>query len=359
MPCPRGDVFAVIVQVLTLLMRISYRLGMIRHRTSRLTRNAFFVIVLTSISGCRVAAPIHVWSPPALQSTVGKSVLVPKIVGPQDIAEPLHRKLIHSAPSDAGREVRLIASDDLNQVTQARGEVALASYNDDDESDLALASTARHEHIDFIFRGEILPDLRPRRIDDAGNRITVSWRLMPVDVDHQSEKSGAPMGMPVVVELESALKRYPDLALSPDTETALQAALIRDTIPLIAPSVQRGLVQLEVPYVVPGSKSIRRGNALAVAGRWGEAEAVWQETLNRIPFSSVAVHNLAIAAVAKQDFSNARKLAQMAVRMKPTKLHQSTLVWIERQQRAFHESFQLPDPPEGWSVTRERENHSG
>lgn len=344
------------LSLLTFGASISYRLVMIRYRSLRLTSAALCVACFMVIAGCRVAAPVHLWSPPGLQSTVGGSVLVPRIVGPKELAGPIHERLLQASPTDPGRQVRLVGSDNLNEAAQQRGTVALVSYNEDDESDLALVTTARQEKIDFIFRGEIMPDFRPRTIEEAGNRISISWRLMPVDEDPQSDRSGERLGRPIVVELDSALERYPDLKLATDKETVLQTALIRDTLPLIAPSVQRDRVQLEIPYLVPGSRTIRRGNALAVVGRWGQAEALWQEAYDRNPFSSVAVHNLAIAAVAKQDFASARKLSRKAVRMKPTKLHQSTSVWVERAQRAYHESFELPDPPEGWSVTREPED---
>lgn len=279
--------------------------------------------------------------------------MVPKIVGPRELATPIHEKLLQAAPADAGRCTHLVSAESINESTPGFDQgVSLVSYNADDESDLALAKRAQQGHIDFILRGEILPDRRPRSITEAGNRLTVSWRLMPVSADVQAPTDGRPLGKPVVVELESALKRYPDLALAVDKDAALQSALVRETLPLITPSVARERVQLEIPYLLPGTQAIRRGNALAVAGRWGEAEAIWQEVYQRYPFSSVAVHNLAIAAVAKQEFGQARSLASQAVRMKPTKLHQQTLVWVERAQRAYHEAFELPDPPEGWSITR-------
>jgi tetratricopeptide (TPR) repeat protein len=231
--------------------------------------------------------------------------------------------------------------------------VALVSYDDDaDQSDLALLSKARRHGFDYILRGEILPDRRPRSIAEAGRQLTVSWRLLPVDPQLQAAESDRAGGMPIVVNLDDALQRYPDLALVDDDEAALHAAVIRDTLPLIVPSVQRTRVQLEIPYLLPGARRIRRGNAYARAGRWAEAEAHWRQALERFPFSSVAVHNLAIAAVAKQDYRTARQLARKAVRMKPTRLHQRTLVWVEQMQRAYHQAFDLPDPPEGWLVTR-------
>ena len=280
--------------------------------------------------------------------------MVPEIVGPREWADPIHEKLLQAAPTDGGRQTELISSKDVGQAGAQENKtgVALVSYNQNEESDLALTTAARQQQIDFILRGEILPDRYPRAISEAGDRLAVSWRLLPIGSEKQSEMGGRPTGWPVVVDLESAVERYPDLALAVDKESALQAALVRETLPLITPSVQREQVQLEIAYLLPGSQTIRRGNALALNGRWGEAEALWQQAREQNPFSSAAVHNLALAAVAKQDFSSARELARKAVRMNPSRMHKRTMVWVERTQRAYHTAFNLPDPPEGWSVTR-------
>lgn len=285
---------------------------------------------------------------------VGQSVMVPKIVGPPETAKPIHEKLIKAAPTDQGRSTQLIAASAFVRDAEPdfeNDDVALVSYHPNEESDLTIAAEARRHGIDFILRGEILPERGIRSISEAGKRLAVSWRLTPVDLERQAEWEGAPMGKPVVVEFQSALERYPDLRLAADEGAVMQTALVRDTLPMFIPSVQRHSVELEIPYLGPGTRAIRQGNELAFAGRWGEAAAIWEEVHQRYRFSSVAVHNLAIAHVAKQEFSKARELSAKAVRMKPTKLHQQTLVWVERMQRAYHEAFDLPDPPEGWSVT--------
>lgn len=331
--------------------------GMMRNSSVRLALWATPLACFTLLAGCRMGVPIHVWSPPEFQSTVGKSVVVPQIIGPREIAEPIHEKLLNAAPTDQGRSTQLISVSTLQQYAESDSlsDIALVSYSPHDQSDLALASTARRQGIDFILRGEILSERGPRAISEAGKRLAVSWRLMPVrpaSSDGQTGAEGIAMGKPVVIELDSALERYPDLRLAADQDSVMQTALVRETLPLFTPSVQRDRVQLEIPYMVLGSRPIRRGNAMALAGRWAEAESVWRKVHERYPFSSVAVHNLAIACVAKQAFSEARELSRKAVRMKPTKLHQQTLVWVEQTQRAYHRAFELADPPEGWSLTR-------
>lgn len=280
--------------------------------------------------------------------------MVPRLIGPKEIAEPIHEQLIAASPKDRGRSTELISAEDVKQSAQKTSEhgIALVSYDENDESDLALMTAGREQNLDFVLRGQIIPDRRPRPIREAGDRLTVSWSLVPLNRSGKPAESDRQPGQPVIVDFESAIKKYPDLSLAENKEAALRAAMVRETLPLFTPSVQRDRVQLEIPYVTPGSKLIRKGNALARAGRWGEAEAVWKQVSEKYRFSSVAVHNLAIAAAAKQDFSTARKLASKAVRMKPSSLHQQTLVWVEKTQRMYHEAFELSDPPEGWFVTR-------
>lgn len=296
---------------------------------------------LLLVLGCRMGVPIHVWQPPALRSTVGKKVVVSAVVGPDEIAEKVRHKLVDMAPTDTGRVSQLVDSAQI----QRRANIQLVSAIGQQPSDLAVASMSRQEDADFILRGEIIEDRHADPDEPPSRDLKISWRLTPLK---GTETVG---GSPVVVDYDSAIERYPDLALLNQADDVLTTAAVRDTYRLIAPSVQRERVQLEIAYWLPGSKEVRRGNAQALAGRWGEAEAIWNQVLAEHPLQVAALHNLAIAAAAGQDFSRAKELARKAIRRQPSKLHKQTLVWIELKQRAMHQSFGLPDPPEGWFVT--------
>ena len=158
--------------------------------------------------------------------------------------------------------------------------------------------------------------------------------------------------MPVVVDQEAILERYPDLGFVQNPEQQLVTGAARNTFQLIVPWIDRQSIRLSQPYLMPGSREVRRGNLSARAGRWGEAEAIWEAVWQRYPTQVAALHNLALAAAAGQDFSRARQLARRAVRRSPTALHKNTMVWIELMQRDYHDTFGLPDPPEGWFVSR-------
>ena len=352
-----------------------------RHRTANCGALLTTLSIALTLTGCRMGVPIHVWEPPQIESTVGQQVIVPTIdehrtdlvelafgarqasaTDGADSDKPsdgaaIHDQLISQAPSDGGRNTTLISPDALNSYS----DIQLVSAIDNQRSDVALASLARRQGIGYLLRGEVLPDRRPEFLREKKPQLSTSWRLMklntadaspaelqPVEAKHQPRWIG---GQPIVIDLETAIKRYPDLAIATDSQTALQSAVARETLRLITPTVQRDRIQLEISYLMPGSRETRRGNLLARSGRWAEAKAAWQLVVEKNPLSVAALHNLAIAAAAEQDFSTAKLLARKAIRRNPSKLHKRTLVWIERRQRDYHKAFQLPDPPEGWFVT--------
>jgi len=333
---------------------------------ARFLGNLLLVGTALILCGCRMGVPIYVWKPPEIASAVGKRVVLQSVNGPADIAEPLTADLLASVPRDVGRATTIVPADQLDIGSM----VALASATDGEPSDLLVASAARRQQFDFVLRGEVLqqtdapkprkPTLPERKqrpgseqsSDPAAHaaisdptRLSLSWRLTGLD----GQTGGG--GSTVIVELDSAVKQYPELALRTDTAQILAAAAARETFRLFTPSIDRRGVQLAIPYFVPGSREVRRGNVTALQGRWSEAEQIWQDVLDTHPTQAAAAHNLALAAVARQDFSAAKELARRAIRQQPTPLHKHTLVWIELRQREYHQAFGLPDPPEGWFVT--------
>ncbi len=295
------------------------------------------------LTGCQMGVPIHVWQPPQLASTVGKRVVVSEVAGPKDLADNVKQKLMAMAPRDPGRVTTLVDATSLQNKT----EIQLVSASDDQPNDLALAAVARREGADYVLRGEVIEDRHPDPNGKPDDLLKISWRLTPLD----GQQGGG--GRPVVVDVDSAIDLYPDLSLISDTEKILMSAAVRETYRLFTPAVGRERVQLEIAYGLPGSRALRRGNVAALQGRWGEAETIWRDVAERHPTQIAAIHNLALAAAAGQDFSRAKELARKAIRLHPSALHQQTLVWIELKQRDYHESFGLPDPPEGWFVTAE------
>jgi len=317
------------------------------HRTAICFTAAIWI---AAASGCSTRAPIHYWTPPEIQSAVGKRVAVSKVSGPEAIADKIHDQLLANSPRERGRKLELVDYEKL----QAHSTIQLVSAIDDQASDVALASAARRQGYDYILRGEVLADRQHRRNSphlDQGDakpidRLTMSWRLMSMTESNRSS------GRPVVINDATAIDLYPDLALVPNPTDRLVSAAVRETYRLITPSIDRDKVVLASPVVFLGSAAVRQGNAQARKGNWAKAEQIWNEVAEKHPLQTAAIHNLALAAAASQDFSRAKQLARRAIRQHPTTTYKETLVWIEQRQRDYHEAFNLPDPPEGWFVTR-------
>ena len=286
---------------------------------------------------------MHRWKPPLVASTVGSRVVVSDIVGDDRIANRVRSKLFELAPTDSGRQLTLV---DGLSLPSDEG-VALVSATDNQVNDLALASLARSVGASFLLCGELIeiPSGDPEHRSD--DKVTISWRLTPL----VNDRSGG--GFPLTVDRETALRLYPDLKTAGSTDEILIIAAARETYRLMTPSLVEEDVALEVAFVMPGSRQLREGNALASSGRWWEAERVWAAVREEHPLQIAAIHNLAIAAAARQDFSEAKALARKAVQLHSSELHQKTLAWIETRQRVYHESFDLPDPPEGWFLTKD------
>ena len=307
------------------------------------------LVLAAGTPGCRMGVPIHVWEPPLLASTVGKRVAVSAIAGPPELATEIRDRLVRGAPRDTGRATQLVDA----QALQSDSPIRLVSANDVEMSDVALAPVARRNGFDMMLHGQLIDsgsNLAEQGFRERpgvrGERLAISWRLTDLAGNHP------PLGMPIVVDCDAVADRYPDVAMIPDKRSAIAEAAARETYRLLTPTVATERVQLAIPYLAPGSRGIRRGNVQALAGNWSAAQDIWRETLREHPAQSAALVNLAIAAVAEQDFSEAKRLARLATARHPSPLARETLVWVELMQRQYHQAFDLPDPPEGWFVTR-------
>jgi len=307
------------------------------------------------LGGCRAAAPVHVWSPPKLASAVGTRVAIAPIRGDADIARRLGDAMRQKQPRDPGREVVAIDARQLEPDNKIR----LVSAVEGDASDLALMTLAKRNDIDFILIGEVVsadsrrrptselpPEFAERvtgKIEnsatdvaaDQNGLIRVSWSLMDV-------RRGVPLsGMPVVTP---GNPRDPDDDM---IDLAVTAAW-----ELVVPHIIRDHAELTAPRLSLGSKEIRRGNVAAAAGDWCTAEQIWLGVLRQHPNNHAAKHNLAVAAVARQDYVAARRYIAEALATRDLPLYRSTSVWIEQSQRDYHTAFAIPDPPGGWAATR-------
>jgi len=317
------------------------------------------VTVCLALGGCRAAAPIHVWSPPKLASAVGAKVAIAPIRGDTKIARPLGEAMLRTQPRDVGRNVVAIDSRRLQNDEVIR----LVSSAEGETSDIALATLARRNGIDFVLVGEVI-----RSTDRRNNADNVPWDDLPWDIANKlvtsientaTDSSADETGLIRVswslmdVRRGVPLNGLPVVTLGnpsdPSDESIDLAA--QSAWELVVPHVIRDHTELIAPRLTIGSREIRKGNVAAAAGDWNRAEQIWLAVLKRSPRNHAAKHNLAVAAVARQDYSAARQHISAALTASSSSIYRSTSVWIEQSQRDYHTAFGLPDPPEGWAAT--------
>jgi len=340
-------------------------------------------LLLAAAGGCQTTAPLYVWSPPGIASAVGKRVAIAPLAGPAREAQAVRNQLWNTRPRAPGRAVDALDSEQLPP-----SGIQLASAEPRMPSDLALLPRAREAGVDYLLMGEILPERSARRqpisrsspplpappsggLDRAGpsggpadaadtpsrpQTLAIAWRLYDV-------AEARPLADRVLVSFArspspaeaapggDAIDVGPASAAGDANHPAARFAS-RQLWELLSPSVQRDEVTLAVPWWLPGSAAVRRGNALAQQGDWPAAETTWREALAAHPSQHAALANLAVAAAARQDFSAAKRRIRRAIQQRSRGTYGATLAWIETRQRGYHEAFALPDPPEGWFVTQ-------
>ncbi len=332
--------------------------------------------VLLIAPGCQSVAPIHVWLPAKMKSAVGSRVAIAPLGGDRTFAEPLRLAMLTQPPRDPGRIIQCV---DTSLLAPANSSVRLVSATSEDSSDLLAMKVAKQQNVDFLLTGEVIeqpsemrsrlhrhaqygdelepldpvdptataipsPDsddstaLRPtesKPLEATKKSIAVSWKLVDM------RNGGEAKGFPVVTHYDSTLDK-PSIA----------KLAAEDAWSLIAPSVYKDQAKLCVPYLKQGSREVRLGNEAATHGDWMTAQIHWQQALERHPRNHAAIHNLAVAAVAQQNFELANELIGHAIRQSPRSQYRMTAVWIEAKQRDYHDAFGLPDPPSGWSAVR-------
>ncbi len=249
------------------------------------------------------------------------------------------------APRDAGRDNDRWS---MHRACETRPRSNSSQQPTREPNDLALASAARREGIDCVLRGEVIERSPPQRIRNNTDQLKVSWRLTSLD-----DQPPAVGGSPVVVDVESADRPLPRPGTCrrcrPDPDDRHRP---RDAFRLITPSVDRDRVQLAIPYLLLGSRAESAAETPPPsAGRWGEAETIWNEVAEKHPTADRRDPQLGARRGSRPGLLPSKALARKAIRRHPSTALQATLVWIELKQRDYHKAFGLPDPPEGWFVT--------
>lgn len=336
---------------------------------SRMIPRCFWACVIAVVTlgflGCKTTAELYVWQPPRLHNASAQKMVLAKIVGPTEMCDALQAAMLARVPVETSKNLTLATQFQL----QEQSSIQLAAATETLPSDVALQAEARRRGYDYLLFGEILiypsahttVDSGATQVSEGtlssdgtsmstesagrvtegdegefrikqGDRVVVSWRLL--DVAAQIDRGGTPVSLDVRED-------------AADSEAFIDE-LASNSWELLLPHITQVQTTLVRPRLMLGSTEVRRGVELAQRGQWREAAAIWQKVVEEHPRNHAALHNLAMAMVAQQEFGKAKRFAQQALRYHRSSTYESSVVWIEQQQMQYTRAFQLDMPEEGW-----------
>ena len=314
--------------------------------------------------GCRLTAPVNVWSKPRTNQSSQLAVAIGHIEGNAQTAEDFCSAFLEQRPQSQ-ENVAVLTPSDL--VEPYPVQLASTSSGNSPKSEIGAMQAARKSGSDLLLMGEILRDeltledparQLPPEVQAAINlqtpqaplavrrpeHLTIAWRAVDTVT---GERIGT---FTTIVDRNEADKMYPELVWQyPDPRARVIAVSARETWKSISPHVVEERVNLTVAWVWPGSAQIRKGVVLAKNQHWLEAEEQWEQVVQQYPEQHRAWHNLALAAVAREDFGTAKSRIRRALELSDNRHYQRTFQWIELRQRDYYQAFHLPDPIEGWA----------
>jgi hypothetical protein len=333
-------------------------------------------ILLITALGCRTTAPIYVWKPPAVEiPRNSKIAIAPLIADPilggaiqmamleqrpairADLAVLTEQQLLEASPVRLASTASFLSDLTALQAAQSLGADLLICgqvYSSDiDWTKEASSSADSTKNMNQVF----LQRMSGTDVLDPEYHLLMSWNLMRVS-------TGQSIGSEqFTIHSHEVLERYPDLQhLADQPATLLVTAAARETWRSVAPSVSKETVQLAVPWLQPGAIRTQLGVRAAKKGQWNIAAEHWRAVASRwwLP-SPAASHNLAIAEAAKEDFAAARSHLENASGWRNIGLPIETPIWLDYQQRRYHQAHGLEPPEKGWLFpsSAELQNHYG
>lgn len=314
--------------------------------------------------GCRRSVPIHVWLPPETSVPPAGRVAIAPIYGNPELAAALHQALLTERPRIRA-DLAIVTPEQLREQSSVQFASTSPLAND-----VISVAVARQAGADILLQGVILDadidlqslaasevEQKPKKIDwnqayfnkkeeepDKHEKIVLSWRA----IDVASGQTIASHSFNLATQ--QAIEQYPDLDFAQHDQTQLLiSASARESWKTVAPYVGKDNVRLAVPWLQPGSFTVRRGVRAARKGNWELAQQHWQRGANGWWPHSAAHHNLALALAAREDYPAAKAELQKATGPLSLRLPPETLVWLDQQHRHHNLALGLGTPAEGWS----------
>lgn len=318
------------------------------------------LLVLVATAGCAPSATLHVWRPAEVDITGLRRIAVLDFRGPGQTGAAARAALVSKLWGYGAYQV--VDSTELNRLAAVGGPVPIQGGS--------LLEVARGMGVDALVTGEVVSyDIYDDRFDQIAIGLGEHQHKQS-SRDGKSEKRSDDKGRSLSIEKNETLKREATVSLSfqlldvhtgvvraarvtshsmqgqivngegslPARErsmTELLDACANDIVTQISPHMVPVTVSLAGSRFGPGSRSVRQGNARARAGDWAGAEQVWKAALEQDPDEHAALHNLAIAAQARQDFSTAEKLSEEAYAKSGKDRYRETRDRIREHGQAF------------------------
>lgn len=108
-----------------------------------------------------------------------------------------------------------------------------------------------------------------------------------------------------------------------------------DAVTLLAPHYEPLEVKLAKQYWGKGLSKVSQGNKLAQNGDWAAAEAAWTAAARENPTNHAARFNVALAALARQDYAKARKYSDEAIKVYAAKEYQQFRKELEGHEKGY------------------------
>ncbi len=347
------------------------------------------VLIVASIGivvvfGCHRSVPISTWQPAITQSgptaqpkQPPRRIAFEPIRGPDPLRQRLEEAIGRSKPLGSAHLAVIQSANPIDgpSIKEPNGgpnataslPVRLASHQKQLERATPIF-TAKRQNVDVLIRGEItLADVDLQDSSSSEKITPNSPGAAMAALQQMSQPAKEKPGQIVVnweaFDVESGLfvdaitvsmttaqakERYPDLAIVADPVDRLLMGVSRQTWSQYVPTIEEQKIEIDQPWVSWGAKEVRRGNTSATDGLWQEAEQYWQNAVSDHPKNKSAWHNLAVAAVAHEDFELARVRLAHSKGWVADKRFKETELWIDRQQKAYHRAFGLPPREGGW-----------
>lgn len=235
-----------------------------------------------------------------------------------------------AGPGETGRQARTTLTARLADkqhyvlVDQAElSRVEPAAFTGPQPDETRVIQAARQSEVDGVLTGQVVAY-------DAGSgstlvsppTVTLAFKLIDVRTSE--------------VRAARQITRQLRAREVPDRDAALKDLMTgcaEEAAALITPHRETMTVDLARQYWGSGMTAVRRGNALAREGQWDEAAAAWQSALDNDPRNHVALHNLAMASLARGDHAAAASQLNKAVKIYADATYQQHRKLVAQQQR--------------------------